>query len=185
MTIHCDASADGLGATLLQEGQPVISVSRSLSKSEKNYVAIELECLAIVFACRKFDRYIYGKRTFVETDHKPLEIISILAAPKRLERMLLSLQRYDLVVSYRPGKEQVLTDALSRLPVETVGVEPEQEEVFQAELEVKLLEISAVQGKDAVHVRDQRLVEVQTASVEDEEQKVLQGLQSYRVGLHG
>ena len=53
VAIHCDASTDGLGATLLQEGRPVVSVSRTLSKSEKNYVAIELECLAIihVFAC--------------------------------------------------------------------------------------------------------------------------------------
>ena len=90
--------------------------------------------------------------------------------------MLLALQRYDLVVSYRLGKEQILANALSQLPVETVGVESEQEEVFQAELEVELLEISAVQGKDAVHVRDQRLVEVQKASVGDEERKVLQGL---------
>ena len=102
--------------------------------------------------------------------------MSILADPKRLQRMLLALQRHDLVVSYRPGKEQILANALSRLPVETVGIESEQEEVFQAELEVELLEISAVQGKDAVHVRDQRLVEVQKASVGDEEQKLLQGL---------
>ena len=178
VTIHCDASMDGLGATLLQEGLPVMSVSRSLGKSEKNYVAIELECLAIVFACRKFDRYIYGKRTVVETDHKPLEVIckkSILAAPKRLQRMLLSLLRYDLVVVYRPGKEQVLADALSRLPVKTLEEELEQE-VFQAELDAELLEISAVQGKDAVHGSDQRLLEVKKASVTDEEQKALQKL---------
>ena len=57
VTINFNACTDGLGATLLQEGRPVVSVSRSLSKSEKNYVAIELECLAIVFVCRKFDRY--------------------------------------------------------------------------------------------------------------------------------
>lgn len=179
VTIHCDASIDSLGAILLQEGRPVMSVSRSLGKSEKNYVAIELECLAIVFACRKFEIYIYGKRTIVETDHKPLEIIckkSILTAPKLLQRMLLSLLRYDLVLVYRPGKEQVLADALSRLPVKTLEEELEQEEVFQAELDTEWLEISAVQGKDAVHVSNQRLLEVKKASVTDEEQKVLQKL---------
>ena len=67
-----------------------------------------------MFACKKFDWYIYGKKVVVETDHTSLEIInkkSILAAPKRLQRMLLSLllslQRYDLVVSYIPEKEQL------------------------------------------------------------------------------
>ena len=92
VVIQCDASTEGLGATLLQEGRSVASASRSLTKSEKNYVAIELECLAIVFACRKFDQYIYGKRTKVETDHKPLEVItrrSLLSAPRRLQRIAI------------------------------------------------------------------------------------------------
>ena len=67
---------------------PVASVSRSLTNSEKNYIAIELKCLAIFFACRKFDQYIYGKKTVVENDHKPLEVIakkSLLSAPRRLQ----------------------------------------------------------------------------------------------------
>lgn len=38
------------------------SVFRSLTKAEKNYVALELEYLAVVFACSKFDQYIYGKK---------------------------------------------------------------------------------------------------------------------------
>ena len=108
VVIQYDASTEGLGATLLQEGRPVVSISRSLTKSERNYVALELECLAVVFACQKFDQYIYGKRVTVETDHKPLEVIikkSLLAAPRRLQRMLLQLQWYDLNVVYVPGSQ--------------------------------------------------------------------------------
>ena len=107
-TIQCDASTKGLGATLLQEGHPIISVSRSLTRAEKNYVVLELECLTIVFACQRFHHYIYGKHTLVETDHKPLEVItkkSILAAPRRLQRMLLQLQRYDLEI-WRSSTDQ-------------------------------------------------------------------------------
>ena len=45
-TIECNASKKGLGATLLQNGQPVAFVSRSLTKAEQNYAQIEKECLA-------------------------------------------------------------------------------------------------------------------------------------------
>ena len=33
--------------------------------------------------------------------------------------MLLCLQQYDLVITYRPGKEMLLVDALSCLPSRT------------------------------------------------------------------
>eukprot|EP00731_Ephydatia_muelleri_P034422 Em0059g7a len=178
VVIQCDASTKGLGATLLQEGRPIASASRSLSKSEKNYVAIELECLAIVFACRKFDQYIYGKKTRVETDHKPLEVItkkSILVAPRRLQRMLLSLQRYDLDIKYCPGEQQVIADTLSRLPAEVPKTEElTRQEVFQltmAEQEARELEV--IDEREFLQVRDQRLVEIQKAAMMDLEQKTL------------
>ena len=72
-TIQCDASEKGLGATLLQKGQPIAFASRSLTTSEQNYAQIEKECLAIVFACERFNQYIHGRvYTTVHTDHRPL-----------------------------------------------------------------------------------------------------------------
>ena len=53
----------------------------------------------------------------VETDHKPVESIfkkPLLTARKRLHRMLLQLQKYDLKVVYKPGKELYIADILSR-----------------------------------------------------------------------
>ena len=58
----------------------------------------------------------------METDHKPLKIISLknlTAAPACLQRMLLHLQQYDLVIMYQPGREMLLADALSCLPSRT------------------------------------------------------------------
>ena len=46
-TIQCDASDCGLGASLMQEGQPVAYASRTLSQTERNYAQIENESLAI------------------------------------------------------------------------------------------------------------------------------------------
>jgi len=68
--------------------------SRALTQIETRYAQIE-ELLAIVFACKKFDKYIFGcDVVHVETDHKPLEEIfkkTLCDAPARLKRMLLRL----------------------------------------------------------------------------------------------
>jgi hypothetical protein len=58
VTIQCDASQDGLGAVLTQEGKPIHYASRAMTKAEKNYAQVEKEILAIVFACERFDQYI-------------------------------------------------------------------------------------------------------------------------------
>ena len=75
VTIQCDASQSGLGAVLTQEGKPIHYASRAMTKAEKNYAQVEKELLAIVFACERFDQYVYGRSVTVESDHKPLEQI--------------------------------------------------------------------------------------------------------------
>ena len=60
VTIQCDVSDKGLGAALLQGGQPVAYASRALTSTEQNYAQIEKEMLAIVFAAGRFDQYVYG-----------------------------------------------------------------------------------------------------------------------------
>ncbi|XP_058817136.1 uncharacterized protein K02A2.6-like [Topomyia yanbarensis] len=53
------------------------------------------------------------------TDHKPLINIfnkPLLTAPKRLQHMLLNLQRYQLSIEFVAGKENVVADAISRAP---------------------------------------------------------------------
>ena len=90
--------------------------------TETHYANIERELLVIVYGCEKFHTYLYGRTFVMETDHKPLEMISLknlTAAPARLQRMLLHLQQYDLIITYRPGKEMLLADALSHLPSRT------------------------------------------------------------------
>ena len=78
VTLWCDASKSGLGATLMQNGQPVAYASRALTPTEVQYAQIEKELLAMVFACTRFDSYIYGREQVnVETDHKPLESIAL------------------------------------------------------------------------------------------------------------
>ena len=93
MTLQCDASESGLGAALLQSGQPVAYASRALSLTEQSYAQTEKECMVIVFACEKCDQYLNCRNQInVETDHKPLIPIfkkPLFSALKWLQRMLL------------------------------------------------------------------------------------------------
>jgi hypothetical protein len=128
VTLSVDSSSYGLGACLMQDSKPVSYASRSLNQAEKNYAQIEKELLAIVFGCKKYHQYIYGKPVTIETDHKPLEYLlkkPLIASPLRLQRMMLSLQQYDLSVYYKPGKTLYIADTLSRAP--GTQTEPEQE----------------------------------------------------------
>lgn len=104
-------------SALVQDEQPIVYASRALTKSQQNYAQIEKEALAISFGCEKFHQYIFGRSVTVESDHKPLQSIfkkSLHQAPARLQRLLLSLQKYDLNVIFKPGKTMFLADTLSR-----------------------------------------------------------------------
>jgi len=70
---------------------------------------------AIVFGCKRFHQYLYGKIIKVQTDHKPLFSLfqkPLHSVPTRLQRMMLNIQSYHLNVEYVPGKFMVLADTL-------------------------------------------------------------------------
>jgi len=154
VTLQCDASEKGVGATLLQGGQLVAFASRALSRVEQTYAQIEKECLAILFAAERFDQYLLGREVVtVNTDHKPLVPIfskSIFNAPKRLQRMILRLQKYNLVVKYCPGSQMYIADMLSRAYLTDQGhkdITPYQ--IFQIEHEETVrTEIEAINFTD-------------------------------------
>ena len=74
--IVADAGPDGLGAVLLQfqegEWRAVSYASRNLTEVERRYAQTEKEALALVWACERFNLYVYGRDFELETDHKPL-----------------------------------------------------------------------------------------------------------------
>ncbi|KAK2548867.1 Retrovirus-related Pol polyprotein from transposon 297 [Acropora cervicornis] len=104
--------------TSAANGQSVAYASRALSSAKTRYAQIEKELLAIVFACERFETYIYGRHVVhVDSGHKPLETIVLKplhAAPQRLQRILLRLQKYNLELRYKKGCDMFLADTLNR-----------------------------------------------------------------------
>ena len=117
LTLQVDASKHSLGATLLQEGKPIAFASKSLTNTEVNYAQIEKETYAILFGCKRYHQYVYGRPVKVKSDHKPIESIwkkPLHTAPPRIQCMLLQLQKYDLHIEFVKGKSIPLADTLSR-----------------------------------------------------------------------
>ena len=166
VTVESDASLSGLGATLLQEGQPVAFASRALTPAEGRYAQIEKELLSVVFACERFDTYLFGwDIVHVKTDHQPLETIfkkDLSSAPKRLQRMLLRLQRYNLDVKYQKGEKMVMSDPLSRAYVD----DPPSQTEYCHELEHIVL-------VDDLPISDARLSSFRKATAGDASLQIL------------
>ena len=104
-------------------------VSRTLSKSERNYDAHKLEFLALKWSItERFHEYLYGRHFEVYTDNNPLTYILTTAKLDATgQRWVASLANYIFKIFYRSGKLNVEADALSCIPWESTqmkNVEP-------------------------------------------------------------
>jgi hypothetical protein len=114
-----DASNTGIGAVLSQgikgKDLPVAYASRSLNKAEVNNTTSEKELLAIVWATKYFRPYLYGRKSKIVTDHKPLTwVMHVKDTGSRLLRWRIQLEEYDYEIVYKKGSQNTNADALSR-----------------------------------------------------------------------
>ena len=124
-TFHvvCDASQFAIGCALMQFDdnghERVISYqSRQLKPAERNYPVHDKELLAMKYALVKFRVHLMGQERFaIYTDHASLRTAT--KSPhlsQRMARWLSFFSEYNFVVHYKPGKNNILADALSRRP---------------------------------------------------------------------
>lgn len=124
--LYTDASKGGLGAVLAQEQggkeRVVAYASRSLLPAERNdanYSSFKIELLALKWAVtEKFKDYLWGAVFTVFTDNNPLVHLQTAKLGAVEQRWAAQLANYHYDLKYRPGRENVNADVLSRLPLQ-------------------------------------------------------------------
>ncbi|GFX68109.1 retrovirus-related Pol polyprotein from transposon opus [Trichonephila clavipes] len=119
--VHCDASDYGVGCCLIQQDtegiyRPIAFASQKFNATQKNWASIEKEAWAVLYGLNKFDKWIYGAKVEIISDHNPLKYLN-QTTPKspKLTRWALALQRWNHPITHRPGIQHRSADALSRL----------------------------------------------------------------------
>ena len=118
-----------------------------------------------MFSVEKFNDFTFGRRTVVHTDYKPLESIftkPLHRAPKRLQGMLIRLQKYDLVVQYARGSRMFLADTLSRAYLPS-GAQIESE-------------FETINMMNYLPISEARLLQIQRETEQDESLQVLKAV---------
>jgi hypothetical protein len=110
-----DVFKEGLGGFIMQNGHVIGYESRKLKEHERNYATHDLELVDIVHALRMWSHYLMGKKFELRTDHIGLKYLfeqpTLIA---RKTRWLEFLSEYDFDIKHIKGKENKVSNALSR-----------------------------------------------------------------------
>jgi ribonuclease HI len=138
--VDCDASRQGLGCVLKQDGKVVAYASRQLKSHKQNYPTHDLEFAAIVHALKIWRHYLIGNKCEIYTDHKSLKCILTQPDLNLRHRWWLELVKdYNLEIHYHPGKANVVADVLSRKSYEKAVPKSAQLQEEMAQLNVHIV----------------------------------------------
>jgi len=122
-TVECDASGSGIGAVLHQDSEAIVFFSRALPPRHRGLAAYERELIGLAQAVRHWRPYLWGRAFVVRTDHQPLKFIldqRLATIPQH--HWVSKLLGFDFTVEYKPGRMNVVADALSRRDAETATI---------------------------------------------------------------
>jgi hypothetical protein len=110
-----DASREGLGGVLTQEGHMICYESRKLKEHERNYVTHDLELAAVIHDLKMWRHYIMGRKFLLLTDNSGVKYLFIQPdLNARKARWLALLSEFDFEVRHIKGKENKVAYVLSR-----------------------------------------------------------------------
>ena len=100
---------------LLKKSHVIIYVSSKMKSHKANYPTHKLEFGALVFSLKIWHHYLYGVRCTIFMDRKSLQyLLDQLILNTRQHRWLDILKDCDYEILYRPGKANVVAEAVSQ-----------------------------------------------------------------------
>lgn len=119
--LDSDASLHGIGCVLSQiqngEEKVIAYASRTLNPAQQQYCTTKRELLTVVTFMKHFKHYLLGQKFIVRTDHAPLIWLRNFKEPEGLiARWISVIETFDYTIQYRPGRQHLNADTLSRKP---------------------------------------------------------------------
>ena len=115
--VESDASHQGIGAILSQNGRPLAYFSKILSARHQALSVYEKEMLAILMAVKKWSSYLVGRHFKIKTDHQSLKfLLDQKTCTPAQQQWVIKMMGFDYEVVYRKGNTNTAADALSRKP---------------------------------------------------------------------
>jgi len=115
-TVETDACGDGIGAVLMQKGQPIAYLSKALGDKHTRLSIYEKEFLALIMVVEKWRPYLQRQEFLILTDHKSLSYLNEQNLHSDMQRKAMTrLMGMQFKIIYRQGKENHAADALSRV----------------------------------------------------------------------
>jgi len=116
---------------------PVFYYSKRTTEVEVKYHSYELECLALVYAVKRFHVYLNGIKFKVFTDCESFKLtMNKKDINPRIARWALLFQNYDFSIEHRAGSKMKYVDAFSR----NTNILMLNENTFEQTLSIKQIE---------------------------------------------
>jgi hypothetical protein len=113
--VECDASRNGIGVVLMQEGRPLAFESQPLKGKDLHKPIYEKEIMEILHALNKWCPYLIGRHFKVKTNHDSLKyFLEQRLSSEEQQKWVTKILGYDFEIVYKKGKKNVVVEALSR-----------------------------------------------------------------------
>ena len=153
--VEVDANSSAVRGVLLQVGvnekcHPVAFYSNTLNQAQRKWSTHSKEIYALILALRHWKVYLTGTNFVIRSDHNPLVTLQKTKDPRgKFTRWLTELEEFSFDIEYKPGKLNVVPDALSRNDGADVSqpLDYLDDKIYKVFITTTILKLSYVRSK--------------------------------------